>query len=426
MRSIRPIKIFATTAGIVALGAVMAGVLTVLLPATPRQATRLDTTAERRNTWVAAWAASPMTEPGVTGAGLAGETVRDIVYTSVGGDMLRVRVSNLFGTQPLVIGAANVGVVLAGARVVPGASQGVSFGGKNGVVVAPGAEVLSDPVVMPVRPLEELAVSLYVRAAAGPVTMHVDAQQDTYVARGDHVTDAGAAAYAQTAPSWYFVDAVDVRSETADGTIVAFGDSITDGYGSEIGADARWPDDLARRLDEAFGDRAPAVVDEGIGGNRVLNNSSCFGQSAINRFERDALSQPGVRAVIVLEGINDIDYSAGPDQGCYAPSARGLTAAQLETGYLRLIAMAHARGVKIYLGTLTPGGVVSSAAVREQVNDWILHNHAADGVVNFAAATSDPGDPLFLNPAYNSGDSLHPNDLGYQAMADAIPLSYTG
>jgi lysophospholipase L1-like esterase len=338
--------------------------------------------------------------------GFSNQTVRNIVYASVGGSSLRVRLSNTFGSAPLVVGAATVGVVLDGAQLVPGTSQHLSFGGKTSVTIPAGAQLLSDPLAMRVQPLEELAVSVYLPDATGPATNHSDAQQNNYIAAGNHAGAAAATAYTTTTGSWYYVDGLDVRSSTADGTIVAFGDSITDGYQSLVGSNARWPNYLARRLDAVLGDRAPGVVDEGISGNRILNDSSCFGVSAEARFARDALSQPGVKAVIVLEGINDIGFAGEA---------------------------AHAHGVKIYIGTLTPFagsnptyggnyGTGKGEALREQVNNWIRTSGAFNGVIGFALATADPYDPQYLNPVYNSGDSLHPGDLGYEAMADAIPL----
>ncbi len=258
---------------------------------------------------------------------------------------------------------------------------------------------------------------------------------DNYIASGNRASDAAATGYTTTTGSWYYVDGLDVRSSTAAGTIVAFGDSITDGYQSLAGSNARWPNYLARRLDRALGTRAPGVVDEGISGNRVLNNSSCFGVSARARFARDALSQPGVKAVILLEGINDIGFAGEADTGCYTPNDPTVTAARIEAGYLDLIRMAHARGVKVYGGTLTPfagsnpgyGGNYGTAkgeTLREQVNDWIRTSGAFDGVIDFARATADAYDPLYLNPVYNSGDSLHPGDLGYEAMAATVPLRF--
>jgi lysophospholipase L1-like esterase len=379
--------------------------------------------------WVATWAASPMQ----SSTTFNDQTVRNIIYTSTGGSTVRVELSNTFGATPLTVGTASIGAVLDGAQLAPGTSHALTFGGKASVTIAPGAQVRSDPLRMAVAPLEELAVSLYLPGASGPLTQHSDAQQTGYVAAGNHAGDSDATAYTTTDSSWYVVDGVDVRDQTAPGTVVAFGDSITDGYQSQVGANARWPNYLARRLDAAFGGRAPAVVDEGISGNRVLNNSSCFGVSAESRFERDALSQPGVKDVILLEGINDIGFSGQTDTGCYAPNDPGVTAAQIEAGYLSLIRMAHARGVRIFAGTLTPFmgshtiydgnyGTAYGEAMREAVNTWIRTSHAFDGVIDFSAATADPQDPLYLNPPYNSGDSLHPGDLGYEAMADAVPL----
>jgi lysophospholipase L1-like esterase len=361
--------------------------------------------------------------------------VRNILYTSAGGSSLRVQISNTFGSAPLVVGAAAVGVVLDGAGLVPGTSRHLSFGGKMSVTIAPGAQVLSDPLSMRVQPLEELSVSVYLPDATGPATTHQDAQQDNYIAAGNHAGDAAATAYATTTGSWYYVDGLDVRSSTAGGTIVAFGDSITDGYQSLAGSNARWPNYLARRLDAVLGNRAPGVVDEGISGNRILNDSSCFGVSAEARFERDALSQPGVKAVILLEGINDIGFAGQADTGCYAPNNPGVTAAQIEAGYLDLIKLAHAHGVKIYAGTLTPfagsnpgyGGNYGTAkgeALREQVNNWIRTSGAFNGVIDFARATADPYDSRYLNPVENSGDSLHPGDVGYEAMANTVPLGF--
>jgi len=377
-----------------------------------------------RASWVATWAASPMAASDSEQAeqGFSDQTIREIVYVSAGGEALRVHLSNLFGTRPLTIGGASVGVVLDGGELVPASSRRLTFGGRLSVTIPAGATVTSDPLIGGVAPLTELAISIYLPDSTGPATNHRYAGQTTFVASGDQLTDATATSFNLREPSWYFATEVDVRSTTADGTIVAFGDSITDGVGSEDGSDDRWPNFLARRLEAALGDRAPGIVDEGIGGNRVLSGSGCFGQSGLARFERDALSEPGVRAVIVLEGINDIDFAREPAKACTVPVSGPMTAARIEAGYLQLIAMAHAHGIRIYLGTLTPAPI--REPLRGEVNRWIMTSHAADGVINFAAATSEPGDPDYYNPEYNSGDNLHPNDLGYAMMANAIPLTW--
>lgn len=409
-----------------------------LVPAAASVSSAAAPTSSAQAKWVASWAASPMS--GTTS--FNDQTVRNIVYTSVGGNSLRVQMTNTFGSAPLTVGEVSVGVVLDGAQLVPGMSHTVTFGGKDSVTVPAGAQVLSDPLGLKVRPLEELAISVYLPSATGPATNHSDAQQNNYIASGDHAGDAAATAYANTTGSWYFVDGLDVRSATAPGTVVAFGDSITDGYLSLTGANARWPNYLARRLNGLYGGRAPGVVDEGISGNRILSDSSCYGVSAESRFERDALSQPGVRTVVLLEGINDIGFAGMPDSGCSEPNNPNVTAAQIEAGYRYLISRAHARGVKIYAGTLMPfagsntvyGGYFGTAygeTLREQVNTWIRTSGAFDGVIDFAKVMQDPYDSQYLNPVYNAnavsaptGDSLHPNDVGYQAMADAVPLAF--
>jgi lysophospholipase L1-like esterase len=388
--------------------------------------------SQRNPGWVATWTASP--EAGDT-TQFSDQTVRNIIYTSVGGSEVQVRLSNTFGSAPLEVGATNLAVVLNGAELVPGTSHSVTFGGQTSVTIPAGQEVLSDPIHMLVPRLTELAVDLYLPAPTGPATYHQVSEQTTYVAAGDQAGVAASTAYTTTESSWYLVDGLDVLNPATPGTVVAFGDSITDSAHSQVGANGRWPNYLSRRVESVLGNRAPAVVDAGISGNRVLNSSSCYGQSAEVRFQRDALSQPGVKAVILLEGVNDIGFSAEADSGCFAPSDPTITAAQIEGGYLQLIRMAHARGVKIYAGTLTPFlgstslyggnyGTPSGEALRQSVNHWILTSHAFDGVVNFASVTADPYDSGYYNPAYNSGDSLHPNDLGCEVMADAIPLGW--
>ena len=379
----------------------------------------------------ATWAASPMAPtplvPNLANAGFNNQTVRNIVYTSVGGSDLRVRVSNTFGMTALQIGRVSVGVELTGAQLVRGTTHPVTFGGRASVTLPVGAEAVSDPVSLQVSPQENLAVSVYLPLPTGPATYHSGAQQTNYVASGNHAGDVSAAAYTTTATSWYFVDGLDVSNAQAPGTIVAFGDSITDGAASQVGANDRWPNFLARRLNAQLGADAPSVVDEGIGGNRVLNDSACFGVNALARFGRDALSQPGVRDVILLEGINDIGFSQEPNTGCFAPNTN-VTAGQIERGYEQIISMAHAAGVKIFGGTLTPfkGAAYWSPAAeakREAVNNWIRTSGAFDGVIDFAKAVQSSFDPLYFNPAYNSGDNLHPNDAGYEAMGNAIDLA---
>lgn len=378
--------------------------------------------------WVTTWSASPQVAvpgtPSVTG--FDNQTVRNIVFTSAGGDAARVVLTNTFGTTPLRVGHVTLALAGDGAAVKQGTVTPVAFGGKRSAQIPPGAQILSDPVRMRVPALAGLAVSVYLPGQTGPATIHSTAQQDNWVSgAGDHAGDASAAAFTTDTRSWYYVSGVIVRSPGAAGTVVAFGDSITDGFNSTVNANARWPNDLARRLAAAPGRRL-SVANEGISGDRVLNDSLCCGVSALARFERDALDSPGARDIIVLIGINDFGFSVLPPNPIYNP-VTDVSAGQVIAGYQQMIARAHARGLKIFGATLLPfkgAGYYSAAgeAKREAVNAWIRTSGAWDGVIDFDKVMRDPADPLALNPAYNSGDSLHPNDAGYQAMANTVSL----
>jgi len=264
----------------------------------------------------------------------------------------------------------------------------------------------------------DLAVSLFTSGPTGPATYHSDSQQVNYVSAAGDCADSGSATgFTTTSQHWYFLDEVDVQVDAATGgTIVAFGDSITDGYQSTVGANGRWPDDLADRLLAGPAEQVHPVVDEGISGNRVLVGSVRFGVSAQVRFLTDTADVAGARYVILLEGINDIGFSLTP-------------VARIIAGYERLSAAAHAAGLKIFGATLTPfqgSGYYSAPgeAEREAINHWIRTSGAFDGVIDFDRALRNPADPLQFLPAFDSGDHLHPNDLGYQAMADAINLAF--
>ena len=380
--------------------------------------------------WVSTWAASPQTAiPGTPdAAGFNNQTIRNIVFSSVSGDVVRVRFTNAFGdplNDPLLtIGAASIAVAGTG-----GATRGpdvpLTFGGQTSVQIPAGGEALSDPVRLHVPALTDLAVSVYLPTATGTPTEHSLGLQDTYVASGDHAADSSASAYSILNQSWYFIDSVDVIAQPqVRGTLVAFGDSITDGFHSTVDANARWPNDLARRLDSRFD--TLAVADEGISGDRVLTSDECCGENALARFDRDVVDRAGVKEVILLMGINDFGFSETPPNPVTNPLPE-VSAAQVEAGYEQIIAQAHAAGLKIFGATLTPyqgSGYYSAIgeAKREAVNQWIRTSGAFDGVIDFDAVVRDPKDPLEINPVYNSGDYLHPNDAGYQAMANAIPL----
>jgi len=376
--------------------------------------------------WVATWTASPMaaTPARLTGpddfssVGFNDQTIRDIVWTSVGGQAVRISLSNQFGRRPVTFGQVDIGVSAGGPLIIPGTNQRVTFAGKMAVTIPPGASAISDPVRMTVPAQTDLAVSLFTSGPTGPATYHSDSQQVNYVSAAGDCADSGSATgFTTTSQHWYFLDEVDVQVDAATGgTIVAFGDSITDGYQSTVGANGRWPDDLADRLLAGPAGQVHPVVDEGISGNRVLVGSVRFGVSAQVRFLTDTADVAGARYVILLEGINDIGFSLTP-------------VARIIAGYERLSAAAHAAGLKIFGATLTPfqgSGYYSAPgeAEREAINHWIRTSGAFDGVIDFDRALRNPADPLQFLPAFDSGDHLHPNDLGYQAMADAINLAF--
>jgi lysophospholipase L1-like esterase len=392
--------------------------------------------------WVASWTASPMApSPAATGFsssqavnGLDDQTVRNIVFTSVGGSMVRVRVSNAYGTVPLAVGHSTIAITGLEAEVIPGTVRALTFRGKSSITIGPGAEAMSDPVALTVAPLQDLSISLFLPDPTGPATGHTQAQQNNYVSTaGDFADQASGAAFTTTITSWLFVDDVDVLApHRVDGAVVALGDSITDGAQSGLNTNARWPNWLARRLDALPGPTLSSV-DEGIGGNRITLDSSCFGVSALAREARDVIGQTGVRNVILFEGINDIGYpqleaTLGTNAigQCFLP-ANHVSVAQIIAADQQLISTLHAHGIRVFGATLTPyGGSVeyspSGEAERETLNTWIRTSGAFDGVFDFDRAVRDPYDPQIIDPAYAAIDNIHMNDVGYKALADAINL----
>jgi len=356
----------------------------------------------------------------IGGPNFNNQTIRMVVHTSIGGNSLRVKLSNLRSTTPLSVGAVDIAEQGSLATAVPGTHHTVTYAHAKAFTIPTGAEVLSDPVQMTVGADKSLLVSLYLSQATTSATWHSDAFDTSYLSLpGNHTRDDGDGNYIAARTSWYYLSGVDLVSSTAAGTVVAFGDSITDGYNTPTSAYATWPEDLARRLG---GTRPLGVVNAGLGGNRVLTDVPNIWQgiSAIKRFSHDALSQPGVRDVILLEGINDIGNNAGPNG---AP----LTAADLIDGYRNLIGQAHAAGVRIIGATMLPdfgnGYYTDSAeAIRQAANDWIRTGGAFDGVIDFDQVMRDPANPVALKPGFDAGDHIHPNAAGMQAMANAIDL----
>jgi lysophospholipase L1-like esterase len=346
-------------------------------------------------------------------APVADQTVRNIVHTSIGGRALRVSLSNVFGSQPVTFDDVYVGRQADGATLARRSNRRVTFSGSTAITVPAGAEVLSDPVRGRVAQRSNLAVSVHAQSADTTITGHNLATQTSYVADGDQAGDRSGTTFTTTISNWYWVDALVLDEPSNVDTVATLGDSITDGYASTPGANHRWPDYLARRI--LTSPRSPryGIMNEGISGNKVLADGA--GVNVQARFDRDVLSQPDVHTVILLEGINDIG-------GGVATSAD-----QLISAYRQLIARAHSENTCIIGGTMTPykgAGYFTPAGeqVREQANRWIRTSGEFDGVVDFDKATRDPQHPRVFLPAYDSGDHLHPNDAGYQAMAATVRL----
>ncbi|KVU04050.1 GDSL family lipase [Burkholderia ubonensis] len=380
--------------------------------------------------WVAAWATALQPIPDLASPpplyrapDVAGRTVRQIVYPTVTGRAARIRLSNMYGGVPLVVESASLAQAGDGAALADGVPVAVRFGGRASVTLAPGQEIESDPVTIDVATGRPYAVSLYMGARQRMTVWHRVSNQVNYVSGpGDHTKDAGAGAFRTRFTQYAWVTELAVEAGAARASVAAIGDSITDGLRSSLNRNRRWPDALARRLAESD---AVGVVNLGISGNRLLSDSACYGTSLQSRFERDALSRSGVKAAILLIGINDINFATMPPRAgldCDHPHTQ-VTAASLIDGYRRLIDAAHRRGVRIFGATLTPAALPAEReAIRLEVNRWIRGGGAFDGVVDFDEALRDPARPNVLQRRYDSGDGIHPSDAGYAAMAGAVPV----
>ena len=366
--------------------------------------------------WVSTWTAPPDS----AGPALPAQTIRQVVRTSAGGSRVQVRLSNLFGTTPLMIGSARIAVRDSGASIRTGSDRALTFGGAASVAIAPGASVLSDATGMDVAALQELAVSIHLPAGSGPSTLHGAGMQTAYIAAGQDSSRAVTLAAGSTDDSRYFLTDVEVEADAGTQALVVVGDSIADGIGSTQDRHTRWPDALAESLKHV----PVAVINAGIAGNRLLNDGArpFVGPSTLARFERDALAKPGVRWVVLAQGINDIVAS-----DMLADPAQQVSAEQLIDGMRSLIRRAHDKGVRIWGATLLPlGGVkrpfihsAAGEAKRQTVNAWIRGSGEFDAVLDVDRLMRDPAQPDRLLPRFDSGDHLHPNDAGYRAMAAA-------
>lgn len=365
--------------------------------------------------WVGTWAAAPSSAVPGTDNGYVNYTIRNIVHVSAGGPSVRVRLSNAFGRTPVLFGAVTVALA-AGPdtpRALPGTMRSLTFGGSTSVTAPPGADVVSDGVSLNVPADSDLLVSVFTPVAGGPVTHHNLTMQNSYFTRdGDHTSAESAAPFRERTTAWHYVSGVDVRSSSLRGSVVALGDSITDGANSTWGANLRWPDQLADRINTRFG-----VLNAGISGNRLLLDGDWAGPNALARLNRDVLTQAGVRSVIVFEGINDIQQT--PHQ---TDPARIIAA-------LKQIAQrSHDRGLRVVGATITPfkgwySYTAELEAVRQAVNAFIRSSSEFDAVVDFDAVIRDPADPQRILAEYDQGDHLHPGDKGFEAMARAVRIA---
>lgn len=384
-----------------------------------------------RTSWVGTWATGPAGSVGAAPE-FADQTLRQIVHTSAGGERVRVRISNTFGTNAVVIGSAHVALRSSGSGIVAGTDRALTFSGESSFTIPAGGLVLSDPVALDVPALSDLAVSIYLPEPASADTNHALALQTSYIAARD-VTGAAALPGATTTTSWFFLTGVDISGGRRGGAaVVCLGDSITDGANSTPDTNHRWPDVLARRLQARHELSGIGVLDEGIIGNRILHPTepafgNLFGPAGLARFDRDVLAQAGVRYLIVLLGINDIGHP-----GSAAPLTDEVSAEEIEAGLTQFVARAHEKGIKIMGATLTPfeGTTIEGfyspekEVKRQAVNHWIRTSHTYDAIVDFDAAVRDPSHPARMLPAYDGGDHLHPSDLGQQVMGNAVPLDF--
>ncbi|GAA3741330.1 SGNH/GDSL hydrolase family protein [Plantactinospora mayteni] len=395
--------------------------------------------------WSAAWATglhhpvpgNDWDGPNWSVDGFTGESVRQVVRVSTGGSQLRVRLSNRYGTQPLRLTGATVGSSGPGAAVRPGTLRPLTFRHRPSVTVPVGAELVSDPVRFGVAALDRLTVTFYFADPTGPATFHQGGLTTTYRATGDRRSEPGADAFGgDTSHSWYYLAGVDVSGppprgagrggsdgrDAARDTVVAFGDSLTDGYGSTPGADNRYPDQLAERL--VAGGHRLGVVNVGINGNKLLADSPCYGERGVTRFHRDALGQPGVRAVVVLIGTNDIGGGGFPDFGCGASPV--VTAAEVVDGHRALVRAAHRQGIQVVGLTIPPWkgafgyDTPANEAVRDRVNDSLRAGVGYDALVDLDRLLADPADSDALRPEFDAGDRLHLNDAGAELIATEV------
>ncbi|MFC4063807.1 SGNH/GDSL hydrolase family protein [Actinoplanes subglobosus] len=390
----------------------------------------------RDDGWIATWAAAPTTIPPGTPQELTGQTVRQVVHTSVGGNRLRIRLTNEFGTTPLHVGEVHVAIRAgdgASTDARPGTDRRVTFGGQRSATVPAGAPLVSDPVALTVPPGADLVISLYLPDRTPVTTVAAFAFQENVIATGN-VTAATRVTPTSTIPQYVFLAGVSVHGGGGSGAVVTLGDSITNGANTVTNANHRWPDLLAARFRKAR--IGLGVANVGISGNRLLHDpnppagdpaeafAAWFGESALRRFDRDVVAQPGATHLVVLLGVNDLGHP-----GTVAPPGEVVTAADLIGGHRQLIARARVAGLRTHGATILPFKddtlgfyTPENERKRSALNRWIRTSGEYDEVIDFDAVVRDTTDPQRLAAAYDSGDHLHPNDAGMAAMAAAVKL----
>ncbi|AQQ54180.1 GDSL-type esterase/lipase family protein [Planococcus lenghuensis] len=382
--------------------------------------------------WVGAWSASQTEawttvdwDGGFSQNGFENETIRMIVNPTASGKEVRVRLSNEFGEQPLTFGKVTVADTAEDASVVADTVEQLTFNQSESVTIPAGEAIVSDSVPFDVADGANLTISLYIPGNSGPATWHNTANQQSYFADGDAALNIDGDGFENSSDSWFYLSGVDVltTNNKQTRTVVALGDSITDGYLSTLNANHRYTDFLDDRLDEEFKNQTFSILNQGISGNRILTDSPIFGEKALDRLERDVFSQTNVTDIILFEGINDIGHS---------DPYHVYDADLIIEGMKQIAEEAHERGINIYIGTLTPMNAFTGdpnyyteegETTRQEVNEWIRSQNVFDGVFDFDHVLRDPENPDKILPAYDSGDNLHPNDAGLKAMADSIDLS---
>ncbi len=372
--------------------------------------------------WVGTWTAAPA--PAEAGA-ISNQTLRMNPRVSIGGDRVRVRISNAYGVRSLLVGAAWLGLRDKGPAVMPDSHRKLTFGGAESATIAAGSFLVSDPVAFELPPLADTALSVYLPGDL-PLSFGITgryARQTNYISPPGNFASLAVMPVGSITGDWFFVSGVDVLASPETGAVVAVGDSLTDANISTMDAYCRWPDQLARRLHARRGGRPMAVMNQGLGGNRILHDIR--GDSGLRRLDRDVIAQPGVTHVIVMLGTNDL-------RNRWAKPEEEVAADQMIAGLQQLAVRARTAGIKIFGATLTPfenetflpgAWNPEREKTRQAVNEWVRESGAFDAVIDFDRALRDPEHPTSMLPIHDCGDHLHPSDLGYNKMGDAIDLS---